>query len=414
MRRIQTRRLGFSALVVITAAVGLVPAYADGGDARARKQRADASAKDMRADLDASAARLAAAERAYTEAEAAGPGARAALDAARARVAQAQARTADLSHGAELADAAVGTAETELRDVVAATQAVRDDMTRLVGQAYRHGGMAQLSIILRAQTPAELLSSLQGYRQMLQADRETIERLERTRDAIDVRRAELERRREEARARHAEAGRHLAEVVALEKAAADAAAKVAALAAQREAALRTAREEKAADQQRYAAIRIEQKRLSELVNRRNAPVGSAGRPASSTQGGALSYPVRASVSSGFGMRYHPVLEYTKLHTGTDFAVPEGTSVVAAREGTVVQTGYNAAYGYRVVLSHGRVGGVALTTTYNHLSRITVREGQRVSRGGPIGRSGNTGWSTGAHLHFEVLVDGDFVDPALWL
>ncbi|MFF7250391.1 M23 family metallopeptidase [Embleya sp. NPDC008237] len=415
MRRIRTRRLGLSALVVITAAaVGFVPAHAD-GDAPARKQRADVAAKDMRADLDASLARLARAETAYAEAVAAQPGAQAALDAARAQVAQARARTAELGHGVDLAEAAVRTAEAELHDVAASTQAVRDDVTRLVGRAYRNGGMAQLSMILRAQTPAELLSSLQGYRQMLQADHETIARLERTRDAIDVRRAELERRREEARVRHAEAGRHLAELVALEKTAADAAAKVTALAAQREAALATAREEKAADQQRYEATRIEQKRLTELVNRRNAPARAAGRPAaSSKQGGALSYPVRGPVSSGFGMRYHPVLEYTKLHTGTDFAVPEGTSVGAARAGTVVQTGYNAAYGYRVVLSHGRVGGVALTTTYNHLSRITVREGQRLSRGEQVGRSGNTGWSTGAHLHFEVLVDGDFVDPALWL
>ncbi|MYS81932.1 M23 family metallopeptidase [Embleya scabrispora] len=416
MRRIRTRRLGLPVLVVITlAAVGFVPARADGddGDAPARKQRADVAAEDMRADLDASPARLASAETAYAEAEAAGPGARAALDAARARVAEAQARTADLGHDVELADAAVRTATSELHDVVASTQAVRDDVTRLVGRAYRNGGMAQLSMILRAQTPAELLSSLQGYREMLQADHETIARLERTRDAIDLRRAELERRREEARVRHAQAGRQLAEVVALEKTAADAAAKVAALAAQREAALRIARQEKAADQQRYEAIRIEQKRLTELVNRRNA-AGGAGRPGVSTQGGALSYPVPGSVNSGFGMRYHPILEYTKLHTGIDFAVPEGTSVAAAREGTVVQTGYNAAYGYRVVLSHGHVGGVALTTTYNHLSRITVREGQRVSRGGRVGRSGRTGWSTGAHLHFEVLVDGDFVDPTLWM
>ncbi|OPC82749.1 hypothetical protein B4N89_18990 [Embleya scabrispora] len=407
-----------SVLVVITAAaVGFVPAYADGdgdGDVRARKQRADAAARDMRADLDASLARLSAAEKAYAEAEAAAPGARAAADAARAKVAEARARTAELSHGVELADAAVTTAEAELRDVAASTQAVRDDVAQLVGRAYRSGQMAQLSMILRAQTPAELLSSLESYRRMVQTDHETIARLERTRDAVEARRAELERRREEARRRHAEAGRNLAEVVALEKTATEAAARVTALGAQREAALVTAREEKAADQQRYEAIRTEQKRLTELVNRSNAPARGVGSQPSSAKGGALSYPVRGSISSGFGMRYHPILEYTKLHTGTDFAVPEGTAVAAAREGTVVQTGYNAAYGYRVVLSHGRVGGVALTTTYNHLSRITVREGQRVARGGQVGRSGNTGWSTGAHLHFEVLVDGDFVDPVLWM
>ncbi|MYW00117.1 M23 family metallopeptidase, partial [Streptomyces sp. SID3343] len=212
------------------------------------------------------------------------------------------------------------------------------------------------------------------------------------------------------------AAKHLTDVAALERAAADAAARVEALTAQRQAALVTAREEKAADEQRYEAIRTEQKRLTELVNRLNAPArsGDSRASGSGSKGGALSYPVRGAISSGFGMRYHPILEHTKLHTGTDFAVPEDTSVGAAREGTVVQTGYSSAYGYRVVLSHGRVGGVALTTTYNHLSKITVREGQRVGRGSQVGRSGNTGWSTGAHLHFEVLVDGEFTDPTLWL
>ncbi|WP_406286242.1 M23 family metallopeptidase [Embleya sp. NBC_00896] len=423
MRRIRTRRLGFLALVVITgAAVGFVPAYADGGgDARARKQPNGAAARDMRTDLDASLARLAKAEAAYAEAEAGAPGARAALDAARARAAEARAHTAELSHGVDLAIAAVGTAEAELRDVAASTESVRDDVTRLVSRAYRNGGMAQLSMILRAQTPGQLLSSLQGYRQMLQADHETIARLERTKDAIDVRRAELERRREEARLRHEEADRNLVEVLALERTAAEATAKVDTLAAQRQAALNTAREEKAADQQRYGVTRAEQKRLTELVNRHNAPTrstrskgGSGTRSSGSARSAALSYPVRGPLSSKFGMRYHPILEYTKLHTGTDFAVPVGTSVAAAREGTVVQTGYTSAYGYRVVVSHGRVGGVALTTTYNHLSKITVREGQKVARGGQVGRSGNTGWSTGAHLHFEVLVDGEFVDPALWI
>jgi murein DD-endopeptidase MepM/ murein hydrolase activator NlpD len=414
MRRNRSGRLGLLVLVVVTgAAAGFVPAYADGDDdVRANKQRADARVRDMRTDLDTSLARLDAAERAFAESEAAAPAARTALEAARAQAARAHADDAELSGRVDQAVAAVTVAEAELRDVVASTQSVRDEVARLAGRAYRTGGMAQLSLILQAQTPGELLGRIQSYRTVLQADHETLARLERTRDSIDARRAELDRRRAEAGARREAAARHLADVVALERAATDAAARVETLAAQRQAAVVTARAEKAADEQRYEATRTEHKRLTELANRVNAPARSGS--GSGSKGGALSYPVRGAVSSGFGMRYHPILEYTKLHTGTDFAVPEGTSVAAAREGTVVQTGYNSAYGYRVVISHGRVGGVALTTTYNHLSRITVREGQRVGRGAQVGRSGNTGWSTGAHLHFEVLVDGEFTDPTLWL
>jgi len=419
MRRYRTRRLGLLTLVVITgAAVGFGPAYADGdGDARDRKHRVDAEVRDVRTDLDASLVRLAAAETAYARAEAEAPAARVALDTARERVAHARVEAGEHARLVERADAAVVTAEAELRDVVASTQAVREAVGRLVARAYRNGDMAQLSLVLRAQTPAEFLSRLQSYRVVLRDDQETLARLERTRDAMDVRRDELDRRRAEAHTRHRDADRRLAEVSALERTANEAAAKVESLAAQRRDALVTARAEKAADQQRYDTTRAEQRRLTELVNRANAPVRADAAPArapAAREDGALSYPARGPVSSRFGMRHHPILEYTKLHTGTDFAVPEGTSVSAARAGTVVSTGYNAAYGYRVVVSHGRVGGVALTTTYNHLSRITVREGQRVTRGDRVGRSGNTGWSTGAHLHFEVLVNGEFVDPQAWL
>lgn len=416
MRRYRTRRLGLLTLVVITgAAVGFVPAYADGDDdARARKQRADTEVREVRTDLDASLVRLAAAETAFAQAEAQAPAARVALDAARERVDHARAEAGEHARLVERADAAVVTAEAELRDVVASTQAVRDAVGRLVARAYRNGDMARLSLILRAQTPAEFLSRLQSYRVVLRDDQETLARLERTRDAMDARRDELARRRAEAHTRHRDADRRLAAVLALERAANEAAAKVESLAAQRRAALVTAQQEKAADQQRYDTTRVEQRRLTELVNRLNAPVHADAAPAAAREGGALSYPARGSISSQFGMRHHPILDYTKLHTGTDFAIPEGTSVAAARAGTVVSTGYNSAYGYRVVVSHGGVGGVALTTTYNHLSRITVREGQHVTRGERVGRSGNTGWSTGAHLHFEVLVNGDFVDPQAWL
>jgi murein DD-endopeptidase MepM/ murein hydrolase activator NlpD len=81
---------------------------------------------------------------------------------------------------------------------------------------------------------------------------------------------------------------------------------------------------------------------------------------------------------------------------------------------VIQAGYNAAYGYRTVILHGAVGGVLLTTTYNHQPRLGVHVGQQVEAGQVIGVVGSTGYSTGCHLHFELIVNTTLVDPVPWM
>ena len=98
------------------------------------------------------------------------------------------------------------------------------------------------------------------------------------------------------------------------------------------------------------------------------------------------------------------------HTGLDFAAPSGTPVMAAASGTVVSTGYEGAYGNRVVINHGN----GYQTTYNHLSSVSVSPGAKVSTGDQIGRVGTTGNTTGSHLHFEVTKNGGFVNPEAWL
>ncbi|MDQ2757283.1 MAG: M23 family metallopeptidase, partial [Actinomycetota bacterium] len=129
--------------------------------------------------------------------------------------------------------------------------------------------------------------------------------------------------------------------------------------------------------------------------------------------GFLRYPANAAITSEYGQRYHPILHYWKLHTGTDFGVACGTPVYAAADGTVISAGWGGGDGIRVVIDHGIVSGVDLASTYNHLSRLVVTGG-RVSRGQLIAYSGNTGYSTGCHLHFETLENGAFVNPRKWI
>jgi murein DD-endopeptidase MepM/ murein hydrolase activator NlpD len=113
------------------------------------------------------------------------------------------------------------------------------------------------------------------------------------------------------------------------------------------------------------------------------------------------------------MRFHPILRYTKLHTGTDFA-GGGGAVRAADDGRVIMTAVSGAYGNLTVVDHGVVDGERVTTAYAHQARVLVAEGDVVRKGETIGVIGSTGYSTGPHLHFEVREDGAVVDPGRYL
>ena len=106
------------------------------------------------------------------------------------------------------------------------------------------------------------------------------------------------------------------------------------------------------------------------------------------------------------MRVHPITGQYKLHSGMDIGCGTGTSVVAAQAGTVIKASYNTAYGNHVVISHGN----GISTLYAHNSTLLVSVGQQVTQGQVISKSGNTGYSTGPHLHFEVLVNGSPQNP----
>jgi len=114
----------------------------------------------------------------------------------------------------------------------------------------------------------------------------------------------------------------------------------------------------------------------------------------------------SSISSGFGMRYHPILKTLRRHTGIDIAAPRGTPVYATADGTVSREDGGSGYGITVIINHG----YSYKTLYAHLSKKAVKPGQRVTRGQVIGYVGNTGLSFGSHLHYEVIKSGTPVNP----
>ena len=222
-----------------------------------------------------------------------------------------------------------------------------------------------------------------------------------------------------------------AKAAAARKAAAERAARIAAAkAAKAEQARRTAEakreraKQRAAQKAAAAAAAAEEssgsssrtsRSSSSRSSQSDSSSSSSQSSSSSTRSGShgFSYPVNAPITSSYGMRFHPVLHYWKLHDGTDFGAGCGTPIRAPYSGKVVEKYYNAGYGNRLIIDHGRVDGRYVTTAYNHAIRYTVGVGSHVSKGEVIGYVGTTGYSTGCHLHLMVWLDGSLRNPMTW-
>ncbi len=140
--------------------------------------------------------------------------------------------------------------------------------------------------------------------------------------------------------------------------------------------------------------------------------GPLGAAAPAQRNGGVSIPSLVPVSSnramssGFGMRVHPVLGGLRAHKGIDLPATTGTPIHASADGVVGKADWFGGYGLFVELEHGS----GMETRYGHMSRIAVAEGQRVRKGDVIGYVGSTGRSTGSHLHYEVRIGGEAVNP----
>ncbi|MDX1934464.1 MAG: peptidoglycan DD-metalloendopeptidase family protein [Capsulimonadales bacterium] len=169
--------------------------------------------------------------------------------------------------------------------------------------------------------------------------------------------------------------------------------------------LAEARTRRAEIEDELAALEADSERIAARIRAlQETPLGRARRLIAFT--GGFLRPVDGPITSRFGMRYHPILHVTKLHTGIDFGAGIGTPILAAADGVVIFAGYMRGYGNSVVIDHG--GGVS--TLYGHQSEIVAVEGQNIARGQMVGRVGMTGYTTGPHLHFEIRKNGTPVNP----
>ena len=162
-------------------------------------------------------------------------------------------------------------------------------------------------------------------------------------------------------------------------------------------------EQKSRFQQEEQELRVESVRIAAFLQ------GQSNTPPTVSPKGMI-WPVHGPVTSGFGWRVHPVFHTRRFHSGIDISAPYGTPIHAAASGKVIFAGAQTGYGNYVIVYHG--GKIA--TLYAHMSSIGVANGAQVVQGQTIGRVGCTGYCTGPHVHFEVRVNGNPVDPIEWL
>jgi murein DD-endopeptidase MepM/ murein hydrolase activator NlpD len=169
--------------------------------------------------------------------------------------------------------------------------------------------------------------------------------------------------------------------------------------------LRKVQEKKADFQAELNALQVESGAVGEFLRQ-----VQAGQKLAPRKRRTFRAPVGAPVSSGFGPRMHPILGEVRTHTGLDYAAGGGVPIKAAGNGFVIWAGPRGGYGNTVILDHRN----GLATLYAHQSRVSARVGQKVSTGQVVGFVGQTGMSTGPHLHFEVREKGAPVDPNWYL
>jgi murein DD-endopeptidase MepM/ murein hydrolase activator NlpD len=428
------------AVAVATTAAEAVPAGSDPGK---DKRRVDAQVDRLKDQLDETSADLSAAYTALQSTQNKLPAARTVLEKAQNAAAAADRANAVAAQELEAAKASEAKAQDELASTTKEVAASRTRVAQFAAQIYQEQGFGQLDMALSSTDPQQFADRIALVDTVMDVQSQTMDRLATEKASLTALEDHLSALRKDSAQKKKQAEAALARAQSARDAAAKAKADLDALAAEQASQAKTVAGKLASEKARLASMQAEQARLSKILKARalaakrraeaaarraaaerkknhNGSGSSGGGSSSGGSGGStrghgyLSRPVHSGyVSSEFGMRFHPILHYWRLHSGRDYAVPCGTPVYAAAPGDIISAGWGGGYGNRIVIDHGYISGVGLASTYNHLTRF-VRTGGHVSRGQLIAYSGTTGTSTGCHLHFETLENGSFVDPRKWL
>ncbi len=322
------------------------------------------------------------------------------LDTATAELKQVQAERIQL-------DKDITKTEAELKEAQARLQSREKVFYKRVRDIYINGRLSYLDVVVGSKDFSDFANRMEMLKRILQSDMDLINTIKTEREDIASKKAKLEEDR--------------AKVLELEKVAQEKQNLINQKKAERQAVLERAMNDRDTAERAYNELMASSASITAMLQQRAAERAAAAAAAASQGGGGggatwvqgsgqLAAPVVAPITSDFGWRIHPIYGTRRLHAGTDFGVDEGTPVHAADGGVVVEAGWVSGYGYTVIIDHGN----GMSTLYAHNSEVAVSPGQTVSKGQVVSYSGNTGGSTGPHLHFEVRINGEPTDPMGYL
>ena len=277
-----------------------------------------------------------------------------------------------------------------------------------VRDIYINGRLSYLDVVIGSKDFSDFANRLEVLKRIIDSDITLINEIKKERAEIEAHKQKLEADR--------------AKLVELEKTALAKQAEIEQKKAERNVVLQKAQNDRATAMQAIEELNASSAQVSAMLKERQAARAAAAAAAAQSSGGQgasdnwvqgtgqLGWPVSGEITSPYGYRVHPIWGTTIYHSGIDIGVDEGTPVHAADGGVVVWSGWMGGYGYAVVIDHGN----GLSTLYGHNSELAVDEGQSVAKGQVISYAGSTGNSTGPHVHFEVRVNGDPVDPMGYL
>jgi murein DD-endopeptidase MepM/ murein hydrolase activator NlpD len=406
----------WAATAVCSLAVGAlaVPlASADPKDLKDRQKHAQEQVKHAEHDLDESSSRLRKAQGALEKAVHELVGARADFRAASARLDAAEIRDREMQDRLEAAEQRLDDAQADLTSGQADLADQRLELTDTVTTIYEQGDpqLLAFSTLLESRTTADLTRQEALNDVIVGREARAYDDLHAAEVLLQVRENEVQAARDDVEVQRQAAADHLVTMEQLHAETRDARNRVHSLVETRRHARVEATRARRADLRDLRAAKQRENHIKQLIlaAARRARGGYQG-----PTGGLLIPPVSGPVTSPFGYRMHPIYHYWGLHDGTDFGVSCGEGMRAVAGGTVIARYWSDVYGNRLYLSLGQINGRNVTAVYNHATGYRVGVGDHVRQGEVVGYVGSTGWSTGCHLHFTILVNGTAVDPMNWL
>lgn len=248
----------------------------------------------------------------------------------------------------------------------------QDGLNTRLRTMYKNGSVGFLDVLLGSNSISEFITNLEMIQRIYENDQDTLTTLEEQHRVLEEKQAALKKEKAELS------------------------------------------EQKAVAEEKQSALQADKDSLQAKLDELNAEADKISSEIASKQdpdkvytGGEFIWPTTSTyITSPFGFRIHPVTGVYTGHTGVDIGVGMGSPVYAAADGRVIVAGWYGGYGYAVVIDHGS----GISTLYGHNSSVSVSVGQNVSQGQVVASSGSTGISTGPHLHFEVRINGSYVDP----